>query len=60
MVTLDVVLSPISKFHGYFRSGWGGGGGLAWFLWEAYGIFKFTTAFYSCFLSRLTFVLICV
>lgn len=58
MVTLDVVLSPISKFQCWF----GGGGGVkaGWFLWEAYGISQCTTAFYSCFLSKLAFVLICV
>ena len=55
----------MSCFHRYpnsiatFGVG-GGGGGAGLFLWEAYGIFKFTTAFYSYFLSRLTFVLICV
>ena len=49
MVTLDVVLSPISKFHGYFRSGWGGGGGWPGFFGKLTGFLSlqllFTRAF---------------
>ena len=45
MVTLDVVLSPISKFHCYFRSGWGGGGGLACFFGKLTGFLSLLLLF---------------